>query len=118
MSALTAEVRRRRAMTIMVTAFVMCVGYKARPGFRQDGCGPQKTTLSASNNAPEPFGDLRDHVAEQQQRRRPDERRYPIGDLKAPIRHFEYPGHQRHRGPQRSEKSPDENARYAPGFHK
>src|SRR5258708_11803119 len=71
-----------------------------------------------SNRAPQPFGNLRDHVAEQQQRRRPDQRRYEIGDLKLPVRHLEYPGGQRHRGAQRSEKSPDKNARYAPFPHK
>jgi hypothetical protein len=37
MSAHTAEVRRRRAMTMMVTALIMGVGYKATPGQRQDG---------------------------------------------------------------------------------
>src|SRR5260370_25356521 len=73
---------------------------------------------AALHHAPQPFGDLPDDVAEQQQRRRPDQRGYEIGDLKAPVRHLEYPGSERHRGPQRSEKSPDEDARYAPGFHK
>src|SRR5216683_5592062 len=73
---------------------------------------------AGSDRAPQPFGDLPDHVAKQQQRRRPDQRGYEIGDLKAPVRHLEYPGGQRHRGPQRSEKSPDENARYAPFLHK
>jgi hypothetical protein len=37
MSAHTAEVRRRRAMTMMVTALIMGVGYKATRGQRQDG---------------------------------------------------------------------------------
>src|ERR1035437_8483992 len=71
-----------------------------------------------SNSAPQPFDDLRDHVAEQQERRRPHQRRGEIGELKTPIWHLEYPGSERHRGPQRSEKPPDENARYAPVFHK
>src|ERR1700732_912732 len=108
MSAHTAEVRRRRAMTTMVTALIMGVGYKARRGFRQDGCSPQETPLSASNDTPNPFCDLRNHVAEQQQRRRPDECRYEIGELKAPVRHLEDAGRQRHRGAQRSENPPDE----------
>src|SRR5450631_3264068 len=70
----------------------------------------------ASDRPPQPFGDLRDHVAEQQQSSRPYQRRDEIGALKAPIRHLEYPGRERHRSPQRSEKPPDENARHAPGF--
>src|SRR3981081_4528988 len=74
--------------------------------------------MTRSDRTPQPFEDLRDHVAEQQQRRRPDQRRCEIGDLKAPVRHLEYPGSERYRGPQRSEKSPDEDARYAPGLHK
>jgi len=42
MSAHTAEVRRRRAMTMMFTALIMGVGYKATPGQRQDGFGSMK----------------------------------------------------------------------------
>src|ERR1700732_3715046 len=117
MSARTAEVRRRRAMTTMVAALIMGVGYKATPGWRQDGCDPENTFLSASEDAPEAFGGLRDSVAEQQQRRRPDECRYEIGELKAPVRHLEYSGRERHGSPQGSEKPPDENARHAPAFY-
>src|SRR5258708_20548408 len=50
----------------------------------------------ASNRAPQPFENLSDHIAEQQPRRRPDQRRYPIVDLKAPTRHLNYPPTQRH----------------------
>src|SRR2546430_17270351 len=45
------------------------------------------TTLFRSN--------LPDHVAEQQQRRRPDQRRDEIGDLERPVRHHEDAGRQR-----------------------
>src|ERR1700730_3085665 len=67
---------------------------------------------------PQRFEDLRDHVAEQQQCRRPDQRRYEIRDLKAPVGHLEYPGSERHRGAQRAEKPSDKDAGYAPVFHK
>src|SRR6266446_7075948 len=73
---------------------------------------------AALHHAPQPFGDLPEHVAEQQQCRRPDQRGHEIGDLKVPIWHLEYPGSERHGSSQRSEKSPDENARYAPLLHK
>src|SRR6202023_1551117 len=69
------------------------------------------------DRAPDPFGDLRDHVAEQQQRRGPDERRNEIGDLELPVRHFEYAGRERHRRPQRTEEAADEDARHAPPLH-
>src|SRR5487761_2514851 len=117
MSARTAEVRRRRAMTTMVTALIMAAAYKAAPGWRQDGRGPGNTVLPASDNAPEPSRDPGKHVAEQQQHRRPDQRRQEIGYLKTPVRHLEYAGRKRHRGPQRPEKPADENARHAPLFH-
>src|SRR6266849_5390211 len=70
------------------------------------GLTPRSPVYSglALDRPPQPFGDLRDDVAEQQQGRRPDQRRYEIGELEAPIRHLEYHGGKRHRGPQRSEK--------------
>ena len=49
--------------------------------------------------------------------RRPHECRPEIGDLKSPERHFENPGDQRHRGPQRSEEPADENSENAPFLH-
>src|ERR1700742_3580511 len=70
-----------------------------------------------SNRAPQPFGDLPDHVAEQQQCRRPDQRRYEIGELEMPVRHLEYSGCERHRGAQRTEKSSNEDAGGAPFFY-
>src|ERR1700687_5387469 len=110
MSAHTAVVRRRRAMK-MVAALIMGRAIRPRPaGVKTD----EAISSSRSNHTPQPLGDLGKHVAEQQQRRRPDQRRYEIGDLKLPVWHLEYSGRQRHRGPQRSKKPPDENARHAP----
>src|SRR3954465_6139572 len=65
--------------------------------------------FSLSDHPPKPFGEFADDVAEQQQRRRPDQRRDEIGDLELPVRHLENPGGQRHRRPQRSEEPADEN---------
>lgn len=50
----------------------------------------------ASNQAPDPFHNPRHHIAEQQERCRPYQRRDEIGGLKAPIRHLENAGGQRH----------------------
>src|SRR5450755_3101205 len=72
---------------------------------------------AASDHPPQPFEDLRDHVAGQQQCRRPDQRRYEIGDLKVPVGHLEYPGSERHRGAQGSEKPSNKDAGHAPVFH-
>src|ERR1700682_714261 len=66
-----------------------------------EGLTPLRAAYSgpaASDHPPQPFEDLRDHVAEQQQCRRPYQRRHEIRDLKAPVGHLEYPGSERHRG--------------------
>src|SRR4051812_20686216 len=57
-----------------------------------------------SDHPPEPFHGLRDDVAEQQERRRPDQCGDEIGGLKAPVRHFENAGGERHGGAQGAEE--------------
>src|SRR4051812_16923456 len=92
-------------------------GARRRCGYRAMGSPQPKPTpcqLAYSDAAwqnledsPDPFDDLRNHVAEQQQRRRPDERRKKVRHLKAAVRHFEDAGGERHRSPQRTEEAPD-----------
>ena len=57
------------------------------------------------------------HVADGEQHAGPDEGRGEIRDLEAPIGHVENARDQRHRGPQRSEETADEDRQHAPALH-
>src|SRR5579871_535110 len=93
----------------MVAALIMGARFKAAFSRRQDACPSER-----SDHAPEPFQDPRNHVTEQEQRRRPYEGRDEIGDLKLDIGHLENARGKRYRGPQGAEEAADEDARHAP----
>src|SRR5258705_5358153 len=89
-----------------------------RPWSRFRELTPGRSAYSApSDRPPQPFQDLPDHVANEQQRRRPDQRRDEIGNLERPVGHLKDAGRERHRGAQGSEKPSDENARHTPAPH-
>ena len=94
-------------------------GYKAAPGWRQDELPVRAASRGLSGQTARHSHSTICAITSPNSSRAADQ---TSAETKLAIwnrqyGHLEYPGRKRHRGPQRSEKPADENARHTPFFH-